>query len=164
MKSKIVKLLLSMCTLLLIVSGCTSSKEDSNLDNSTDEYYYLTFDAYSFHEMAMLKFTMEDNVEIDAESFDFVIEEGKTVEDILADNGYNVIAAVCENDTFEGWMQYKVDLITDEYGNETYGYTLVSDHYLTTEEVFVIELTNESVMFTAKWEGLDVEEYYNIEY
>lgn len=153
MIKKLLKLL-TVFTFVFTLFGCGNSNENM------DEEIYLTLDAYFWHEEAMLELEDTNGEVLETGSIDFISKANTTLETLLEENDYTSFAVVCENDAFEGWLEYTVVITTDEDGFETYEYQLVSETLYSTEELLEKKLPDYSVIYTAKWAGMEIEDYY----
>ena len=152
MKNIIIKLL-ALCMILGIIVGCRQ--------NQQEEIFYVSIDGYSDYDNATVYFTHNDGDILETGSLEIVQTKGKTVKKIIADNGYTFTEVKCENDTFEGWLQFVVIVITDDDGFEYYEYQLVSEELFTTDEMLEAMMSaDKNISFVAKWKGLAIEDYY----
>ena len=81
---------------------------------------------------------------------------GEIILDRFTSNGFSEIAPVLEGDSFEGWMECRYD---DELGH----YVIVSEIIYSTEELMAMPVPGESVEYVAKWAGIPVEEYFEVD-
>ena len=158
MKKKIIFAILFVTTSMLLV-GC--EKDDVEDFMTDDNEVYVAFQAY---EEGTLKITYENedgttNLE-ETGAIGWPIEPGWKVSEILNDWNITSIEAICQNDTFEGWLVYKEKITTDEDGFTEYTTELISgDKIYTTEEVLDTIVSDYDMRFIAKCQNVSIEEY-----
>lgn len=118
----------------------------------------VTFDGYE-EAGGRVALTYEDGTEETFGGAGYIGAEGLKVRDVLAVNEIKKLEAVHEDDTFEGWMEYKI-VLHDEEDWTSEEYVKVSDDLYTMDEVLNRKIEDYSLMYVAKWAGMPAEEYF----
>lgn len=161
------KLFLLMLIIAMIFSfaacGADNSDEPSLDENPSEDVatdYFFSFQSYG--ENGTLQIT-ENGETSEMDSYGWPIAPGTKVADICDEWGVTEIVPVSDGDTFEGWIEMKETVETDDTGFETYKIEMVSDKLYTTEEVLNSEMPEHNVIFMAKWQSISISEYESIE-
>ena len=158
MKKKILFAILFVSTSMLLV-GCEKDEiEDFMTDDSE---VYVAFQAY---DEGMLKVTYTDEEGTtsleETGAIGWPVDPGWKVSEILNDWDITSIEAVCQNDTFEGWLVYKETTTTDEDGFTNSTSELISgDKVYTTDEVLDTTISDYNIRFIAKCKNVPMEDY-----
>ena len=144
--------------LVMGLTGCVKVEVDGGGDLLPIDEQYATIDAY-FPHGGMLEMVW-DGQETETGSMDFIVVPGQTVKEALTEANIKNLSAYNENDTFEGWLIFNVGIIGDDQGNEEYIYYLASETVYSTEELMELTIPEYMVVYTAKWAGMDLEQYY----
>lgn len=162
---KIWAILLMASMSIAALVGCGTEEDDSANSGETYEIdeeteLFMTLDANGMAG-GMLSVTQAGEEGIESVSWDFFIIEGETVGSILEEQEITAVDVVLEGDNFEGWIEYKINIVTDADGVDTYTYEKVSgDTYYTTEELMDMPAPDYNVLYVAKWENVSLDEYY----
>lgn len=162
---KIWAILLMATMSIAALVGCGTEEDDSANSGETYEIdeeteLFMTLDANGMAG-GMLSVTQAGEEGIESVSWDFFIIEGETVGSILEEQEITAVDVVLEGDNFEGWIEYKINIVTDADGVDTYTYEKVSgDTYYTTEELMDMPAPDYNVLYVAKWENVSLDEYY----
>lgn len=62
--------------------------------------------------------------------------------------------------TFEGWLEFKVDITIDENGYWHEEFTLVNDTLYTTAQILAKPVPSYDVAYVAKWSDISIDEYF----
>lgn len=92
-----------------------------------------------------------------------ITEKGMTIGDVLAGFDIASLDVVGADDVFEGWLAFSIDTIIDEFGFEEYVYVLANDAPISTEELLAAPVSENRMMYAAKWESMAAEEYFQVE-
>ena len=147
------KFLVFLLVLGLLV-GCNKQDDNSKEGNEV----YVTFDGYGLHG-GMLEVNMTTE-SFETGSMDLVSLGNQKVSDVFALNDVVSIGASNEFDTFEGWLVFKTEIYTDSDGFDTVFNTLESNTIYSTDEILAYVVGDYNITITAKWAGLDVQQYY----
>ena len=173
MKKNFLFTLLAASMSLMAFTGCanentvTGDTVDVVEETMTEvQEYYVSLDAFGLAN-GMLRSTYEDGELLETQSWDLLIEEGKTIAELIEAQGASGLELFIweseepVDDIFEGWIEYTYEMIEDEEGFTTNVYTRVTeDDYLTTEELLAKEMTAQCVAYVAKWVDIEDEEYF----
>lgn len=138
----------------------TTEADDTEAEQGLSEYY-VTFDVYT---TGLVKITSDDGaggtLVDETMGYGFSSFAGTTIKESMKEFGILDIAAVSDEDNFEGWMEYRDIMTMDEDGFEYLtSHEKVSDNLYTTEDVLSMVLDAHTT-FVAKWESISDEEYY----
>lgn len=162
MKKKLISALL-MTGMLLTCAACGSQNTGTVEPTPDPDLVEVERDidvGLNPYECGLLRVT-EDGEEQEYGGIGLLGAEGDTIGDLLSDSGYSNLTPVSDEDEFEGWMEYKVDTSTDEFGFGSYEYELVSDELYTTEQLLARTVSDYAVEYVAKWASIPVEDYFN---
>lgn len=163
MKKKLISALL-MAGMLLSCAACGNQNTD-NVEPTPEpglvEADERTIDVYlDSYECGLLR-VMEDGEEQEYGSIGLLAAQGDTIGGLLNHSGFSELTPVSDEDEFEGWMEYKLIITTDEDGFETFTYELVSEELYTTEQLLERTVADYAVDYVAKWASIPVEDYFN---
>ena len=139
-----------------------TTTEDEVLETEQElSEYYVNFNV---HTTGGVKITSDDGeggkLVDETMGYGFSSFTGKTIKESMKEFGILDIEIVEEDDTFEGWMEYRDVMTMDPDGFEyCSSYEKVSDNLYTTEDVLSMVLDAHTT-FVAKWESISDEEYY----
>lgn len=139
-----------------------TTTEDEVLETEQElSEYYVNFNV---HTTGGVKITSDDGeggkLVDETMGYGFSSFTGKTIKESMKEFGILDIEIVEEDDTFEGWMEYRDVMTMDPDGFEyCSSYEKVSDNLYTTEDVLSMVLDAHTT-FIAKWESISDEEYY----
>ena len=139
-----------------------TTTEDEVLETEQElSEYYVTFNV---HTTGGVKITSDDGeggkLVDETMGYGFSSFTGKTIKESMKEFGILDIEIVEEDDTFEGWMEYRDVMTMDPDGFEyCSSYEKVSDQLYTTEDVLSMVLEAHTT-FIAKWESISEEDYY----
>ncbi|MBQ2971584.1 MAG: hypothetical protein IJE16_03420 [Ruminococcus sp.] len=164
---KIFALLLSI--LMLSFVGCDNTAQEATIDEiptqpqTTITEHTLSLNAFTNNGVEYF-FDIENSNSVPDEqkvnNITFVAFTGDKVADVFANNGYSNLRPDETFDKFLGFMEYKVDVVTDENGIEIATYEKLSgDTLYSVDEIMEKEITDYSVAFVARWESL-TDDYY----
>ncbi len=173
MKKNIWAMLLIASMAMTTLIGCGTEDGDSANSGETidiveetveeteaEPELFMTLDANGMAG-GVLSVTQAGEEGIESVAWDFSIIEGETVGSILEEQEITAVDVILEGDNFEGWIEYKVNIVTDADGFDTYVYEKVSgDTYYTTEELMDMPAPDYNVLYVAKWENVSLDEYY----
>lgn len=174
MKKKMLVTMLVASLSMMMFAGCSSensvsgdtvdvAEETRTEETEAEREIYMTIDAYGLAG-GMLSMTMNGEEGVEAAAWGFAVVEGNTVGEILEAEGITTLDVKIMDDedaVFEGWIEYKCDITTDEDGFDTYTYQRVSgETYYTTEELMAMPAPDYEVLYVAKWEHVSEDEYY----
>lgn len=142
------------------LAGCSAEDEVQDIPETEETEVYFTMDGYG--QSLTIRQTDLDGNEYDEEtmSIDFGGVKGQTVGDILESTGYISVTPAETEDVFEGWMEYKMIITAGDDGFDLYEYEKLSDGLYTTEEIMEKEISEDSLMFVAKWQSIPEEDYF----
>ncbi len=155
MRKKLVMVLfmiLAMCFSLIACGGNEEMMEDEA--EMVDEGY-ITLDAY----YQTILVNAKDGTSYETQSVVYGGAYGTTLKEAMDQSGDADFEVIAENDEFEGWLEYNINVEVDEEGWETWINELVSDTLYTTEEVLQKEFTEGEKLYVAKWASIDMAEY-----
>ena len=150
------KLIASILAAVLLLAGACWAEEEIYPTGEFD------IDAYG----DMLQITYADGGIEETGGWGFsvdITEEGMTIGDVLA--GYDIasLGVVGSDDVFEGWLVFSTGTIIDEFGFEEDTYILESEAPITTEELLAAPVSENRMMYAAKWENIPAEDYFQYE-
>ncbi|MBR2714768.1 MAG: hypothetical protein IKB73_00995 [Ruminococcus sp.] len=174
MKKSIFTIILSFLFIALFMVGCTSS--DATKDEATKQDAAIVdkptkavevqvgFNAFTNndieYQMILEKKESGKTKKEKVNSITFTTTAGKNISDVISDAGYKSLKIDTVLGEFEGFMEYKVGSKTDESGNVLTTYEKNSgDKLYSVDEVLAKSAPDYSVVFVAKWKGLDSEYY-----
>lgn len=139
---------------------CSAESEVQEILETEENEVYFTIEGYG--QMLQIRQTDLDGQEYEEEtmSIDFGGLKGKTVREILEDMDYISVTPVETDDVFEGWMEYKMIITEGDDGFDLYEYEKLSDELCTTEEMMEKEISEDHLMFVAKWQSIPEEDYF----
>lgn len=145
-----------ICLLLMVAvfAGCSTKKE------TEEQEVYLSIDGYGKTLLLEGKDLEGNEFQEETLSIDMAGEQGATLREIMDANAYTSITPVEPGEVFEGWMEYKVTVTTDEDGFDTYAYERVSDRLYSMEELLEKTISEDNMMYVAKWQSIPEEEYF----
>lgn len=163
---KILALILALLMTMTVFVGCGSDDSFENIEATYDEAeeadIVLSIDAYcdvegNAHDLEFTQFGQTETlsaIEI------LLFEGGKTVGECFAEEGYEDLKLVDEDDeNFLGWMEYEITVKVDEDGCQYNTYKRTNDELYTTEEVLNKTMPDHSMGYIAKWKDIPQEEY-----
>lgn len=168
---KIFALILALLMVTTVFAGCGNSDDvveiiDATYDEAMEADIVLSIDAFydangNGHNLEYTEFgeqTKVGAIEI------LLFEGGKTVGECFADDGYEDLRLVEEdNENFLGWMEYEITVKVDSDGCQYNTFKKTTDEFLTTEEVLNKVMPDHSMGYIAKWKDTPQEDYDYIE-
>lgn len=142
------------------LTACSAEREGEKEQDAEEAEVYFTIDGYGKTLQVCQKDLEGNTCEEETQSIDFGGKKGETVAEILETFGYLSITPVETEDVFEGWMEYRTIITAGEDGMDIYEYEKLSDELYTTEEIMKKEISEDALMFVAKWESIPVEDYF----
>lgn len=137
-----------------IISETYDEVEQSNIVLLIDAYRSQEGDKYDLEYIEFGEPTTLSSIET------LVYEGGKTVAECFAEDGYEDLKFLPEDDeNFLGWIEYEITVKVDEDGCEYNTYKKTTDELLTTEEVFNKVMPDHGMGYIAKWKNIPQEEY-----
>lgn len=153
---------LALCLCLMALGCGAMAEEDWN-------NYECSLDFFAYEEGGGLLRVTQDDWLGGTETGEFgmmgLLGAGDmTVAEVLEHSGVHSFEVIHDADTFEGWMEYEVAELTDEWGFTDWEYVRVSgDTLFTTDEVMAMPLTESGKMFVAKWANIPMEDYFAVQ-
>lgn len=153
MKSKKLMMLLGLFVFIGTLVGCSN-----NVNNDNDVEGYMTLDSY--YNNLVITTNDSEMPTFDTQTIDFAGSVGTTLKASMEVVEYVSIEPIAQNDVFEGWIEFKVIVETDEDGFDTYTYQKVSDTLYTTDQLLEKTFSEEQMVYAAKWASIDIDTYY----
>ena len=167
---KIFALILALLMITTLFAGCGNIDDveiiDATYDETIEADIVLLIDAFNDadgngYNLEYTEFgepTTVGSIEI------LLFEGGKTVGECFADDGYENLRLVEEdNDNFLGWIEYEITVKVDSDGCQYNTFKKATDELLTTEEVLNKTMPDHSMGYIAKWKDTPQEDYDYIE-
>lgn len=139
----------------LLLSGC-GKQEVSVAETEPDREIDICLNAYDGVISALEKDMDGNPVPCEYGSISVLGATGEPIVNGFTSSGYSDLIPLREGDSFEGWMECRYD---DALGN----YFIVSETVYSTEELMAMPVPGESVEYVAKWAGIPIEEYFEVD-